>query len=291
VAIRADTLDTAVWEYIVDLLDNPDHLTAEIERMRVNDPTETDLAAIDRSLVKVSRSIDGLTKGFAAVQTDEAREILAHQLDAAAAHQRQLQDERSRVLERRQGWLDAQRRVDDLHAWLVELRGAVQDMPYALKRRALLALDLRVTVHPKTHDPRWEATASIPFVDSEHANRPVACGWRDISGQTAYPFTRNLSSTCCCSEISRSEKPVRPRSSKSFSRPIWARACVRSAEGIWSMTHFHRCRRRRLRFSDGVGSCVAESSFEGGRRHRRHHAISQNVTRAQISYSCCSAGV
>ncbi len=122
-AIRADTLDTAVWEYIVDLLDNPDHLTAEIERMRVNDPTETDLAAIDRSLVKVSRSIDGLTKGFAAVQTDEAREILAHQLDAAAAHQRQLQDERSRVLERRQGWLDAQRRVDDLHAWLVELRG------------------------------------------------------------------------------------------------------------------------------------------------------------------------
>jgi site-specific DNA recombinase len=174
VAIRADTLDTAVWERVVDLLDNPDHLTAEIERMRANDPTETDLAAIDRSLVKVSRTIDGLTRGFAAVQTDEAREILAHQLDAATAHQRQLQDERTRVLERRQGWLDAQRRVDDVQAWLVELRGAVEDMPYAMKRRALLALDLRVTVYPKTHDPRWEATASIPFVDSGRANR-LAC--------------------------------------------------------------------------------------------------------------------
>src|SRR5579859_44392 len=171
VAIRADTLDTAVWERVVDLLDNPDHLTAEIERMRANDPTETDLAAIDRSLVKVSRSIDGMSRGFAAVQTDAAREILAHQLDAAAAHQRQLQDERARVLERRQGWLDAQRRVDDVQAWLVELRGAVKDMPYTLKRRALLALDLRVTVHPKNHDPRWEATARIPFfVDGEHAN-------------------------------------------------------------------------------------------------------------------------
>ncbi len=56
VVIRADTLDSAVWGCVVDLLDNPDHLTAEIERMRANDPTETDLTAIDRSLVR-SRAV------------------------------------------------------------------------------------------------------------------------------------------------------------------------------------------------------------------------------------------
>jgi hypothetical protein len=41
-----------------------------------------------------------------------------------------------------------------VHARLVELRGAVADMPYALKPRALVTLDIRVTVYPKTHDPR-----------------------------------------------------------------------------------------------------------------------------------------
>ena len=169
-SIRADWLDADVWRHVVDLLDNPDHLTAEIERMRANDPTTADLAAVDRSLVQVARSIEGLTRGFTAVKTDEARAILAQQLDAAACQQRQLQEERTRILERRQGWLDAQRRAEEVQSWLAELRGAVEDMPYELKRKALAALDIRVTVHPKNHEPRWEATASIPLDDCGHAN-------------------------------------------------------------------------------------------------------------------------
>jgi site-specific DNA recombinase len=48
VAIRADTLDSAVWERVVDLLDNPDHLTAEIDRMRAND--NRDGSCCDRPL-------------------------------------------------------------------------------------------------------------------------------------------------------------------------------------------------------------------------------------------------
>jgi site-specific DNA recombinase len=165
VAIRADWLDTAVWERIADLLDNPDTLTAEIERMRANDLAETDLAAVERSLLNVARSIDGLTRGLAVVQTDDARAILAQQLDVAAAQRRQLQEEQQRVLQRRTGWLDAQRRVEEVQAWIRELRGAVEDMSYPLKRKALTALAVRVIVYPKERDPRWEARASIPFAD------------------------------------------------------------------------------------------------------------------------------
>jgi len=53
-----------------------------------------------------------------------------------------------------------------------ELGGAVENMPYVLKRRALLALDLRVTVHPKTHDPRWEATPPSDRESSGKHDRP-----------------------------------------------------------------------------------------------------------------------
>jgi site-specific DNA recombinase len=172
VAIRADWLDADVWARVVDILDNPDHLNAEIERMRANDPTELDLASIDRSLVQVRRAIEGLTKGMAAVKTDDARAILAEQLDVAAEQRRQLQEERKQVLERRQGWLDAQRRMEDVKAWLAELRGAAEEMPYRLRRKVLVALDVRVTVHPRDHEPRWEMTASIP-VDSPIVGTPT----------------------------------------------------------------------------------------------------------------------
>jgi hypothetical protein len=38
VVMRGDMLDGAVWAHLGDLLDNPQHLLAEIERMRANDP-------------------------------------------------------------------------------------------------------------------------------------------------------------------------------------------------------------------------------------------------------------
>jgi hypothetical protein len=155
---RRDGRRDGRWARIADLLDNPEHFEAELERMRASDPTETDLAAIDRSLVTVARAIEGLAKGMATVQTEGARAILAQQLDAAAAQRRQLQDERQRVLELRQGWLDAQRRVEEVQSWLRELRGAVDDMPYALRRKTLPALDVRVVVYP----PEPQSAATTP---------------------------------------------------------------------------------------------------------------------------------
>ena len=244
VAIRADWLDAAVWERIADLLDNPDHLEAEIERMRATDPTETDLAAIDRSLLQVARAIDGLTRGLAAVETDDARAILAHQLDAAAAQRRQLQEEQQHVLERRSGWLDARRRVEEVQAWIRELRGAVDDMPYHLKRKTLVALAVRVVVYPNDHDPRWEATASIPLDDCGHTNRfafsrlgsngsTMTGDWERVA--TPYRTPRSIDSELDVNgNVVASEPVSRLRYTSSSSRAVGrqarkARSCSRMA--------------------------------------------------------------
>jgi len=165
-AAGADVLDAAVWAHLADLLDNPQHLEAEIERMRASDQTETDLAAIDRSLVQVARTIDNLTKSLSVVQTDEARAILGQQLDQAAAQREKLQRERDRVMQRRQGWLAAQQQVEEVQTWMAELRGAIDTMSYQVKRKVLMALGVRVVVYCKDHAPRWELTASIPLTST-----------------------------------------------------------------------------------------------------------------------------
>ncbi|MGI9148538.1 MAG: hypothetical protein ACR2IK_18640, partial [Chloroflexota bacterium] len=175
VAIRADVLDAAVWAHLADLLDNPEFLKTEIERMRANDPTETDLAVIDRSLVQVARTLDNLSKSLSAVQTEEARAILGQHLDKAAAQRQQLLKERERIVDRRRGWLDAKHQFEDVQAWMAQLRGAIGTMPYHVKRKVLMALAARVVVHGKNHAPRWELNASIPL-ESAFVDTPI--DWR-----------------------------------------------------------------------------------------------------------------
>jgi site-specific DNA recombinase len=165
--ITAETLDTEVWARVVDLLDNPETLGREIERMRREDPTENDLAAVESQLLQTNRAVENLVKGMAAVSTDAARAVLAQQLDTATAHLDRLHAERRGVLERHQGWLEAQRHAGEVQSWLRELRGAAESMPYDLKRKALLALDIQVTLYRADRAPRWEMTGSLPIVDTQ----------------------------------------------------------------------------------------------------------------------------
>lgn len=162
--IRADWLDAQVWERIIGLLENPTHLQEEIKRMRANDPTMADLAAIDRQTLQVKRTIANLTKGIASVKTDQARAILTEQLDGTAAQLERLAEERTAVQARRDNWLEGERRATQVQAALQQLRGSAQDMTYELKRKALLALDIKVTLYSaKAAGPRWKMTGNLPF--------------------------------------------------------------------------------------------------------------------------------
>ncbi len=173
--IRAHILDAQVWAHVSQLLGDKTFLQRHINEMLQRDPTERDLAALNAELGEVSRHTANLTSAIAQCHTDEARAILVQQLDAAAGQQAQLEEQRSHVLEQREGWLAATAHLKSIQSWFDDLRGTLADLPYERKRQALEAIGLRVTVYPRNRLPRWEARASIALeADEATVSSPTA---------------------------------------------------------------------------------------------------------------------
>jgi len=193
VTIKAETLDAEVWTRLDALLSNPATLAAKIMEMQANDPTAIDLAAVEAQQRQTQQAIVNLTLGIAAVKTDDARAILAEQLDASSAQAARLKLEHERILDRRAGWLEAQQHARDLQRWLGEVRGSTAtELPYARKRDALLALGIAVTVYPSGSAERWKMTSTVDFVPTPiglRSHKPLFLQWSstaagvvDVSG-------------------------------------------------------------------------------------------------------------
>jgi site-specific DNA recombinase len=150
--VRADYLDTVVWEHITALLADPQLIQQEIDkrldRARTSDPVVKQRQRLELARAKAATSITAMIEAFAEqlITIDElraripdlrAREAnLRHQIEAIDA---QLAD--------RDAYLKL---ADDLHSFLAQLRGNAATADITQRQRVLRLLVKDVLIGPDT---------------------------------------------------------------------------------------------------------------------------------------------
>jgi site-specific DNA recombinase len=186
--VRADYLDTVVWDHITTLLSDPTLIRVEIDKRlhtpRTSDPANQERARLDTALAKTTRGITAMIEAFGEqlITIDElrarmpdlrARETnLRHQLDALNT---QLAD--------RQAYLTL---ATDLEGFLTQLRQGAETSTTDERRRVLRLLVEDVLIRPDKITIRHR----IPIRERTHNGTPHAdttdrdCATNGVFGPT-----------------------------------------------------------------------------------------------------------
>lgn len=159
--ITVPALDNAVWQGISQRLLDPDLIAREVERLRRDDPTRADLAAVTRRLAEVERRQGNLRRELAAEDNPDVAALIRADLAQLAAERRALDEELARIDAERQAWLSAQQRLEDLEYWIGNVARNLEALDYQGRREVLIACDVRVDVWATDHTPRWQVTMRL----------------------------------------------------------------------------------------------------------------------------------
>jgi site-specific DNA recombinase len=163
ISISARELDAAVWRKVEGLLTRPELVAHELERLRQNDPTARDLAAVDASLRAARQRVENLVPTLGLFSDPALAAPVVAEIERAQQHVRALERERDGILARRGTWEEAERRLDALEEWCRTVAANLGELTYQDKRDALLALGVHVTLYRADHEPHYQITASIPL--------------------------------------------------------------------------------------------------------------------------------
>jgi site-specific DNA recombinase len=160
-SMSARRLDEAVWGHVEAILTQPEIIATELATLERNDPTEVDLARVDRALAEIARKQANLSRAIAALDSGDAEALVA-EMAALGSHKRQLEAERSQLLGRHSGWESAKQRLQDLQDWCRAVAARVAGLDFDARRLALHALSVTVDVWRAGHRPRYIIRASLP---------------------------------------------------------------------------------------------------------------------------------
>lgn len=164
--ISAKELDRATWGVVERVLTNPQLIASQIARVSEQDPTEADLAALDRSLREVTRQEGNVASAVATMDNNPAAtEALLQRLAMLADQRKMLQAERERVLGQRSTWAAALKRLDSIEGYCCRVAANLGTLSYEERRDTLDVLGVRATVHRKqAQDSRYIITADLDLV-------------------------------------------------------------------------------------------------------------------------------
>src|SRR5207249_4552365 len=94
----------------------PDVIAGELERLLQNDPTEHDLASVDRQIQRVNARRASYVEDLPNVPKS-SKAAIYEQLARLDSEQERLDAERAALLERRQTWARAAQQLDELQGW------------------------------------------------------------------------------------------------------------------------------------------------------------------------------
>jgi site-specific DNA recombinase len=184
VLIRLDHLDSAVWARVTSIVQNPDVIAAEIERLTLEDPGESDLKLLARRLDEIQRRHGNLVRRLSQIDDDTVAEMILAEMKTLNVQKEQLESERSDLEQVRAAWSAKQHDLDDLRQWCDRVAGNLQDFDYARKRQLLEALDVRIKLFDSEHQPRFEIAASVPLGSQIVSNTSSACAASACSSAT-----------------------------------------------------------------------------------------------------------
>jgi site-specific DNA recombinase len=163
-SIKAEILDSAVWEGIRERLMNPEVITAELQRLRTTDPTRHDIDAITRRFREVDRKQRNLMDRLAEENDADIATLIRADLVDLVNEKRRLEQEREALDRQRQGWQLAQDQLIELDRWLDVVAVNLDTLDYSQKRLALEALGATVRVWSTEHTPRWDISLRPDFL-------------------------------------------------------------------------------------------------------------------------------
>ena len=168
--VRADYLDTVVWDHITHLLADPALIRAEIskrlEHARTSDPVTSQRKRLEAALAKATAAISAMIEALAEqlITVDELRARMPH-LRARQANLRTQIDALDAQAADRQAYLKL---ADDLQGFLTQLRGKAATADVEQRQRVLRLLVKDVLVGPEKITIRHRIPARA---DSASASR------------------------------------------------------------------------------------------------------------------------
>lgn len=159
--IVAHALDAAVWGKAQRILTDPGVVAAEVEQLRVTDPTAEELRAIARAVDRVEHQQRMGAQAVTLLADADAAAPMVAQLEALAEQKRSLIHERERAEQRRESWAQTQEQLDGIERWCKTVAANLGVLTYQQKRLALDALGFSIMVYRATHDPRYVITAAL----------------------------------------------------------------------------------------------------------------------------------
>ena len=149
--VRADYLDTVVWDHITGLLADPALIRAEIDRRltqaRTSDPVTRQRKQLELALAKAATSVTAMIEAYSEqlITIDELRARMPHLRAREAGLRSQLAALDAQAADR-----DAYLKLaDDLDAFLAQLRGSAATASIRERQRVLRLLVKDVLIGPE----------------------------------------------------------------------------------------------------------------------------------------------
>lgn len=132
-------------------------------RQRRDDPSATDLAALDSRLVTIGQQQQRTARAIAALDDEVTAAPLLAELRSLAEQKARLGDERVALDAQHSAWEADQARLASLETWCRRVATNLPNLAYAQKRDILDALAVDVRVYRADHAPRYVITAAPPL--------------------------------------------------------------------------------------------------------------------------------
>jgi site-specific DNA recombinase len=150
--IRQDYLDRMVWEQVIQLLENPDLVRAEIQRrikeVQNSSPTERRKEAVSKELTRVQKGIEKLLDAYQ--EGLLTLEELRKRMPQLRKKQQGLQSERQAIEAASADQQAFLRLADTIETFLERLRAAVETLSVNERQRVLRLVVKEILVYPNT---------------------------------------------------------------------------------------------------------------------------------------------
>jgi site-specific DNA recombinase len=149
-AIEVDTIDSAVWDMVTYVLKDRDWICQNV--LGQESVPEHHLADLNRQMDQAARRIERTSTAIAMVD-DPAP--LVQQLNSLQSEMRSLQNQWDQVTRQRNQASKLNTMLNDFNPRVWEAMQAVDIMSYQKKRAMLRDFEVRVTLWPRDHEPRY----------------------------------------------------------------------------------------------------------------------------------------
>lgn len=160
-SIRMALLDDAVRRLAYRIYEHPEVIVERAEAHRAADPTEADLAMVDRTLAELARQEQGLLLVAGQVTNAAAAAALGGQLERLAERRAGAERDRADLLARRAGWREARAYLDGFLRQAQRVRRHLDGASHAQWQRAVDLLGIEATVYPASASVRFVLTTEL----------------------------------------------------------------------------------------------------------------------------------